>query len=298
MSWFSRQSRPQLEMLDSVIGPTANLAGTLRSDGGLRIEGHFEGLIEVAGNVVVTEGARVMADIAARNVTVGGLVKGNISGTGRLEILSTGQVIGDIVVASVMIDEGGFFQGISRMRGYEHRALAAPQDEDGPSGPVDVYVEEPPEAKVEMVELTARHSEPAPDEDEPAEAVVVDEPPARASAPPEDEPAPKPEPAPRPATARGRQPVPEPETSAAAKPATEPEAKAPAAAKPAAKPEAKAPAAAKPATKPVAKAPPEPEDEPEIDFDSIEPVIPDVVIEEPPRSPPTPRSRRRGRTQR
>ena len=71
-----------------------------------------EGYIEVAGNVVVGESGRVMADISGRNITVAGLVKGNITGTGRLEILATGQVIGDITVASVMIDDGGIFQGV------------------------------------------------------------------------------------------------------------------------------------------------------------------------------------------
>lgn len=313
MGWFSRQSRAQLEMLDSVIGPTANLSGTLRSDGGLRIEGHFEGLIEVAGNVVITEGARVAADIAARNVTVGGWVKGNISGTGRLEILSTGQVIGDIVVASVMIDEGGFFQGISRMRGYEHRALSAPQDEDSPSGPVDVYVEEPPEAKVEMMELTARHAASAEDErpaaDRGGAAPGAKAPPPTApEATPAVDPAPTPSPDSQPDAKRAA-------TATSAPPSSTTSSKAPAETKPEAKPPPATKSATPPEPKTTAKAPPaandEPkpgaqasvgDDEPEIDFDSIEPIIPEIVIEEPPRSPststPTTRGRRRGRTQR
>jgi cytoskeletal protein CcmA (bactofilin family) len=232
-------------MLDSVIGPTANVTGTIRSDGGLRIEGHFEGLIEVAGNVVVAEGARVLADISARNITVGGAVKGNISGTGRLEILATGQVVGDITVASVMIDDGGIFQGISRMRGYEQRALQAPVDMAPSSS--RVYVEEPVAApeRVETVDLKARPAAPAP---EPATA-------------------------PAPASAQGQ-------ATAAAEPA--PRSSAPGAARKA------APAAAQPAT----PAPPAAE---EIDFDDIEPVIPDIVIEDTPRPAPTPASRRRGR---
>jgi cytoskeletal protein CcmA (bactofilin family) len=131
MSWFGRSEKRASdgEPLENVIGPSAELVGTLRSDGGVRIDGRFEGTIEVAGNVVIGEGARVVADITARNITVGGAIKGNISGTGRLEILSTGQVYGEIMVASVMIDEGGLFQGTSRMRGLEHPALAAPADE-------------------------------------------------------------------------------------------------------------------------------------------------------------------------
>jgi cytoskeletal protein CcmA (bactofilin family) len=48
---------------------------------------------------------------------VAGAVRGKIKASGRLEILSTGQVWGDISVDSFLIDEGGFFSGLSVMRG-------------------------------------------------------------------------------------------------------------------------------------------------------------------------------------
>lgn len=128
MGLFSRDSNPEREMIENVVGASTTLKGTLRSDGGVRIDGTFEGLIEVAGNVVVGETGRVIADISARNITVGGAIKGNVRGSGRLEILSTGQVLGDIAVAAVMIDEGGVFQGTSRMTGFDQRALSAPRE--------------------------------------------------------------------------------------------------------------------------------------------------------------------------
>ncbi|MDX1429158.1 MAG: cobalamin-dependent protein, partial [Rhodothermales bacterium] len=44
---FGRESRTQdKEPVETVIGPSANLRGTLRSDGGIRIDGAFEGVIE------------------------------------------------------------------------------------------------------------------------------------------------------------------------------------------------------------------------------------------------------------
>jgi cytoskeletal protein CcmA (bactofilin family) len=73
--------------------------------------------METMGNVIIGEAAKVEADIAARNVSVAGSVKGNIKAAGRLEILSTGQLWGDIEVESFLIDEGGFFNGSSTMRG-------------------------------------------------------------------------------------------------------------------------------------------------------------------------------------
>ena len=135
MGWFGRAQRPaQNEALESVVGPTSTLTGTLRSDGGVRVDGVFGGIIEVAGNVVIGRDGRVTGDITARNVTVGGLVQGNIDGTGQLQILATGRVIGDISVSSVMIDEGGMFQGSSRLRGFDQPALPAPEDADAATG--------------------------------------------------------------------------------------------------------------------------------------------------------------------
>jgi cytoskeletal protein CcmA (bactofilin family) len=158
MSFFGgREARaPQHDPLENVVGPTASFTGTLRSDGGVRVEGAFEGVIESAGNVVIGEGARVKAEITARNVTVGGHVEGNIDATGRLEILATGQVMGDIAVASVMIDDGGVFQGTSRMRGLEQPALSPPADDESGETPEgedlageddvpEVHIEEPDE---------------------------------------------------------------------------------------------------------------------------------------------------------
>jgi cytoskeletal protein CcmA (bactofilin family) len=121
--------------LETVIGPNANFKGTVQSDGGMRIEGIFEGTIELAGNLVIAETGKVVADIKAQNVSVSGAVKGTISANGRLEILSTGKVWGDISVASFLIDEGGFFRGQSVMPGEpDFPMLEAPSRKA--SGPI------------------------------------------------------------------------------------------------------------------------------------------------------------------
>jgi cytoskeletal protein CcmA (bactofilin family) len=103
--------------LETVIGPNANFKGAIHSDGGLRVDGIFQGDIQLAGNLVVGETGKVMADIKVQNVSVSGTVKGTINTTGRLEILSTGKVWADISVVSLLIDEGGFFRGQSMMPG-------------------------------------------------------------------------------------------------------------------------------------------------------------------------------------
>jgi cytoskeletal protein CcmA (bactofilin family) len=103
--------------IETVIGPTANFKGTVQSDGGLRIDGVFEGSVQIAGNLIVGETGKVIAEVTAQNVSVAGALKGTVKAVGRLEILSSGRVWGDISVASFLIDEGGFFRGQSVMPG-------------------------------------------------------------------------------------------------------------------------------------------------------------------------------------
>lgn len=106
---------PASDRIENVVGPTASFIGDLKCDGGVRIDGVFEGSVETMGNVIIGETAKVVADIVGRNVSISGAVKGNISATGRLEILSTGLLWGDIEVTSFLIDEGGIFSGRSEM---------------------------------------------------------------------------------------------------------------------------------------------------------------------------------------
>jgi len=120
---------PASDRIENVIGPTATFVGELKCDGGVRIDGVFQGTLETMGNVIVGETAKVVADLVGRNISISGAVKGNITASGRLEILSTGLVWGDIQVASFLIDEGGVFSGKSQMPAEFEPLLAARGEE-------------------------------------------------------------------------------------------------------------------------------------------------------------------------
>lgn len=110
---FRKSDAPTLtgSKISNILGPDTSYKGILKSDGNVRVDGVFEGLIETAGNVVIGPSAKVLADIIAGSVQVWGAVRGNITAQGRLEILSTGRVWGDVKVSSMLIDEGGMFRG-------------------------------------------------------------------------------------------------------------------------------------------------------------------------------------------
>ena len=116
---FRRDSRPAPDQIEAVIGPRATFDGRLRCDGSIRVDGTVEGgSIETLGNVLITAGARVTADIKAKTVSVAGGYKGTITAD-RVELLEGGRLWGVINVRTFLLDEGAHFDGQLVMRGTE-----------------------------------------------------------------------------------------------------------------------------------------------------------------------------------
>jgi cytoskeletal protein CcmA (bactofilin family) len=114
---LGRSKSAPIDKIETVIGPNTNFRGRLICDGSIRIDGVCEeGLIETLGNIVIGPQAKVAADLIAENVSVSGAVTGNIKAAGRLEILSTGKVWGNVDVGSFLLDEEGYFRGSLAMK--------------------------------------------------------------------------------------------------------------------------------------------------------------------------------------
>ena len=109
---LGRNKGAPIAKIETVIGPNSSFKGSLVCDGSVRIDGVCEeGLIQTVGNIVVGPEAQVAANLIAENVSVSGAVTGNITASGRLEILSSGKVWGDANVGSFLLDEEGYFKG-------------------------------------------------------------------------------------------------------------------------------------------------------------------------------------------
>jgi len=103
------------ERVTSVLGPGINWQGNLRGNGGVRIEGTFEGDIAIRGLVVVGESGRITCEtIKTNTLIVAGSLRGNVIAE-KLEIRSTGRVWGDVVTTSFSTEEGAFLRGQVRM---------------------------------------------------------------------------------------------------------------------------------------------------------------------------------------
>jgi cytoskeletal protein CcmA (bactofilin family) len=132
--------------IETIIGPNAYFRGDIQSDGGVRVDGVFEGSIDITGNLVVGEGAKIVADIKANNISVSGAIKGDITGN-RVEILETGRVWGDLTINSLLLNEGAYLRGQTTMHGdIEPPMIEPPKHRPAaePAGPTVVDVQPNP----------------------------------------------------------------------------------------------------------------------------------------------------------
>lgn len=101
--------------ISTILGRETSFNGVLTFKKPLQIAGEFFGEIISDGYVLISEGAVVKANIKAHTVIVGGHVTGNVIATERLEMLSTGKVIGNIKTAKLQIADGVIFDGNCEM---------------------------------------------------------------------------------------------------------------------------------------------------------------------------------------
>ena len=104
-----------IEKITTTLGKETSFNGVLRFKESLKIDGTFEGQIESPGFLYVENGATVKADIKVGSVVVGGVVRGNIEASERLEMLTTGKVFGNIRTAKLNIADGVVFEGKCEM---------------------------------------------------------------------------------------------------------------------------------------------------------------------------------------
>jgi cytoskeletal protein CcmA (bactofilin family) len=90
----------------STIGAGMTVKGEVRGEGSLTVHGQFEGDIVLDGTLHVGPQGRVDANITARAIVVGGIVRGNLSADTRVEILETGALTGSVKSSSFSAADG------------------------------------------------------------------------------------------------------------------------------------------------------------------------------------------------
>ena len=88
------------------------IKGEITGSEDLFVDGHVEGKLNLAnGSLTVGPNGSVSADVFAREVVVRGRVDGKIVGRERVQLWSTGQVIGEVQTQRLAIEDGAMLRG-------------------------------------------------------------------------------------------------------------------------------------------------------------------------------------------
>lgn len=86
--------------------------GDVVSTEDLVIDGKVQGTIELGDHsLTIGPGATVVADLAAKVVTVSGSVVGNVVGAARVELKATAAIEGDVSAPTFVMEEGATLKG-------------------------------------------------------------------------------------------------------------------------------------------------------------------------------------------
>jgi cytoskeletal protein CcmA (bactofilin family) len=91
------------------------IKGTLKFQNDLVFDGKIEGEIQSNATLTVGKSAHVQGEVKSKTIIIHGSVQGNIEAVERIELKATGQLIGDLRAARIMIEDGATFVGKSEV---------------------------------------------------------------------------------------------------------------------------------------------------------------------------------------
>ena len=99
------------DVVNNLIGENSYFTGRFHINGSLRIDGRFEGKSLQAEQLYIGPNGKMKTNIEAVSVIVEGLVVGNISASGRVMLMPTAKILGDIKTPELIIQNGVILEG-------------------------------------------------------------------------------------------------------------------------------------------------------------------------------------------
>lgn len=96
---------------DGIIGPDLVVHGRLGGKSDLRIDGVFDGELDVDGAIVVGPDGSVTAPVQVGSLEVEGEVRGDVVASDAVAVRPGGRLLGDVRARRISIDDGGSLQG-------------------------------------------------------------------------------------------------------------------------------------------------------------------------------------------
>ena len=104
-------SKIDFQNVHTMVGADATLEGNINLDGGLIVYGKIQGDVNTKGPVRIARTAKVVGNIIASDIQIGGTVNGNITVNDRIVLGNLSTVKGDMIYRRLYIEEGAKFSG-------------------------------------------------------------------------------------------------------------------------------------------------------------------------------------------
>ena len=95
----------------SFLSESLELTGTLRLEGGVRIDGKIEGSIYSKSTIYLGESAQINGNIVTENLVSAGAIQGEITAFDSVRIKYPGSLKGHISTSEIILDKEVFFDG-------------------------------------------------------------------------------------------------------------------------------------------------------------------------------------------
>jgi cytoskeletal protein CcmA (bactofilin family) len=99
----------------NLIGNGTIITGDIKSNGDVRIDGVLKGNLSITGKLVVGPSGNIEGNISCQNADVSGEIHGKINVKELLILKSTAKLLGDFVTERIVIENGALFTGYSSM---------------------------------------------------------------------------------------------------------------------------------------------------------------------------------------
>jgi cytoskeletal protein CcmA (bactofilin family) len=189
-----QQSDKRVSAGPSLISADLTIDGNLSCQGAIQVDGRINGDIE-GQSLVIGQGAEVKGVVTAAEATVHGKMQGEIRAK-TVRIMSTGEMMGDILHQSLAVEAGARIEGNLRRTDLQRAEQARPAQAQPVQPPTPVQPAPVQPAQVQPAAVPPVQAQPAPVQPAPVQP-PASVPPVQAQPAQADQPAKKPKKAPK-----------------------------------------------------------------------------------------------------
>lgn len=118
----------------TVIGKSVVVRGDISGQEDLYLDCDIEGSIALPDNrLTIGPEARIVADVAVRDLVVFGKLTGNVHATGRVDLRQSASLTGDIVAGRLSIEESAMLKGRVELNPGARQSASTPQTASVPA---------------------------------------------------------------------------------------------------------------------------------------------------------------------